>query len=175
MEHYTEAIVLNRDSKNDLDASLSLYTKDLGRIIAKAKSIRRLTSKLSGHLTPGALIKVRIIEKNGNGHQIIDALSFYYKVDLEILRFLSFINSMTPLNEPDLHLWYEAKKILESGKINIEGYRRILKIIGYDPKNAQCDNCGSTKIAYFVPSDIMFLCSKCLSVSGINKDDIFSI
>lgn len=176
VEHYTKAFVLSREPRRELDASLTLYTKDLGKMTAKAKSIRCITSKLSGHLAPGSLVNVRIIEKNGNGHQIVDALSTRVEVSPESLRFLDFVNMLTPIGAPDLRLWHEMESILmKEIPPSKSAYQSIISLMGYDPKNAACDNCGSRQIVYFVPRDIMFLCVNCSLNSRLKQDETFQI
>lgn len=175
VEHYTEAIVMSREPKGELDGVLILYTKDLGKVIAKAKSIRRITSKLSGHLTLGSMAKVRIVEANGNGHQLIDALSSRSKITLGSLRFLDFINKLTPVGVPDPRLWHELDRALSEDRISKTSYRQVISVIGYDAGNAPCDNCRTIQIAYFAPRDIMFLCSRCFFNSGLKEDEAFSI
>ena len=157
VEYYTKALVLGRTPRGDIDGTLTLYTKELGRVSAKAKSLRKLTSKLSGHLIPGRLANVRIVEMGGDTKQVVDALSLPSKASQEFLKFLDFIRQMAPIGMPDLHLWHELERAAIRGTIDKDTYKRIISIMGYDAKNAICDNCGSVKIAYFVPRDIMFL------------------
>lgn len=175
VEHYTKAIVLAREPKGELDAVVTLYTKDLGKVIAKVKSIRRITSKLSGHLTPGSLAKIRIVERNGNGHQLVDALSSKTKVTLDLLRLLDFVDKITPRGVPDFHLWHEAESAISKNSVTKGIYHRLISIAGYDIKGASCDNCGSHQIAYFVPHDIIFLCGRCFSGSRLKEDEAFPI
>lgn len=175
VEYYTKALVLGRASRGDLDGTLTLYTKELGRVSAKVKSLRKLTSKLSGHLTPGRLANVRIVEMGGNTKQVVDALSLPSKTSPEFLKFLDFIRELSPIGMPDLHLWHELEQAAINGAGGKDTYRRIISIMGYDARNAICDNCGSVKIAYFVPRDIMFLCSRCLNDSPLKEDEVFSI
>jgi len=175
VEHYTKAVVLDREPRGELDASLTLYTKDFGKIVAKAKSIRRFTSKLSGHLTPGSFVKIRVVERNGNGHQVVDALSTKVGVTKELLRFLSFISKVAPLSMPDLHMWHEVQFALQRERVDKSLYHRIISLMGYDIEGAVCVNCESPKIAYFLPEDIMFLCDRCIERSGIEKNEYFPI
>ncbi len=174
VEYYTRALVLSRTSRGYLDGTLNLYTKELGRVSAKVKSLRKLTSKLSGHLTPGRLANVRIVEM-GDTKQVVDALSLPSKTSTEFLKFLDFIHQLSPVGIPDLHLWHELEQASLNGTSDKDTYRRIISIMGYDAKNAICDSCGSVKIAYFMPRDIIFLCSRCLSDSRLKKDEVFSI
>lgn len=175
VEHYTKAFVLAREPKGELDAAITLCTKDFGKIIAKAKSIRRITSKLSGHLTPGSLAEVRIVERNGNGHQVVDALSTPVEVTLDSLRFLDFINKLMLVGVPDPRLWHELERAISQNSLSKANYHRVISIMGYDTKNALCDNCGSRQIAYFLPRDIMFLCSRCFIGSGLQHNEAFPI
>ena len=61
-EHFTEA-----------DSLITFYTKDFGKVGAKAKGAKRIVSKLSAHLEPLNFVLVRLIE--GRGFQIADALT----------------------------------------------------------------------------------------------------
>ena len=61
-EHFTEA-----------DSLITFYTKDFGKVVAKAKGAKRIVSKLSAHLEPLNFVLVRLIE--GRGFQIADALT----------------------------------------------------------------------------------------------------
>ncbi|MDO8574288.1 MAG: recombination protein O N-terminal domain-containing protein, partial [bacterium] len=70
--YFNEAIVLDREPSGETDNRFSIYAKGFGKIVARGKSTRKITSKLSGHLEPGNLVKVRLIEKNGL--QVVDAL-----------------------------------------------------------------------------------------------------
>ena len=41
VEYYTKALVLGRAPRGDLDGTLTLYTKELGRVSAKVKRDRK--------------------------------------------------------------------------------------------------------------------------------------
>ena len=65
----------NKISK-EIDAQIVLYTRDFGKVLAKAKSARKMTSKLNGHLQPLNFINARLIEKTPVGRfQVVDALT----------------------------------------------------------------------------------------------------
>lgn len=63
-EIITDAIVLDKQESGDFDALVTLYTEELGKVSARAKSSRKITSKLSAHIEPGALTTVRLIARN---------------------------------------------------------------------------------------------------------------
>jgi len=166
-EYFTRGIILERESSGESDDSLVIFTKDLGKIRAKVKSVKRIISKLSGHLQVGSLCDIRLTKKNNI--QLIEAISYKSALSADLHCFLGFINQMTPYESPDHHLWYAIEYVIDKD-IFISGedilrrkvYRRLLDIMGFGPRLAKCSDCGTPKIAYFVPSDIMFLCSNSL-------------
>src|SRR3990170_8613190 len=48
----TEAIVLRQRKLGEADRILTLYTPALGKLDAKAKGVRKTTSRMAGHLQP---------------------------------------------------------------------------------------------------------------------------
>lgn len=167
-EYFTRGIVLGRETKGESDDSFTLYTKDLGKVRATAKSTKRIVSKLSGHLQVGAVCDLRLTKKNSI--QLIEAMSLKSSLSADLHRFLGFVDQMTPYESPDHHLWHAIEYVIEkdifiSGEDAIKSkvYRRLLDIMGFGPRLARCSDCGTSKIAYFIPSDIMFLCSNSLA------------
>ena len=174
IEHYTEGIVLDRNPRGEMDAIVTLYTKDLGKVSALTKSIRKITSKLSGHLMPGNRVRLRIVERNSV--QAIDALSEKPESDMrEFLPFLHFLNEVLPHGEADLNLWHRTNGIIEKCNFKPETYRYILELLGFGPDEAVCGSCGENEIAHFSMPDIMFLCSRCRDRSRIPDDEIINI
>ncbi len=58
----TEAIVLKRINYGETDRILTLFTKDLGKISAIAKGVRKQGSRLAGHLEPGSIVQVELAQ-----------------------------------------------------------------------------------------------------------------
>ncbi len=162
-EYFTKALVLDQENAGEADRRVFLYTEELGKVAARAKSARKITSKLAGHLEPMTFSDVRIIEKNGL--QIVDALSFKKIKKSEVnLKFLRFIKEMTFEFQPDRHLWIIIKKIFHRGeKSDSVPYGEILKIMGFDPKFATCQICQSRHVNYFFETEQIFLCKRCSS------------
>lgn len=169
-EHFTEALVLDNQDKGELDALITLYTRDFGKVIARSKSVRKITSKLSGHLQPLNFINARLIEKNG--FQIVDALTIDAMPNFsnnpknpEILKknlnVAKFINDMTYELQEDSRLWQAIKKIFASNFEEKIIYHGILKIIGFDPKFAICAFCHKNETRFFIKMDHSFLCQNC--------------
>jgi DNA repair protein RecO (recombination protein O) len=171
-EIVTEAIVLESKTRWSGDRQVSLFTKDLGKIEAKATSGAKITSKLSPHLNTMNFSQVRLVYKNN--YIITDALiknrfeGLRKKTELteKALEVISVINLITPPNLKDLELWYYLITGLNK---NIFDSRILLKILGYDPKMATCFMCGKKGVSYFLALDQSFVCEKCAEKIDVLK------
>jgi recombinational DNA repair protein (RecF pathway) len=177
LEHYTTAIVLGIEPRGEIDAAVTLYTKDFGKLTAKAKSFRKITSKLAGHLMPGNLVQVRLIEHgDGKALQVLDVLSEKPKGNLvDLLHFLNFLAKTTPVALPDLRLWHEAEQAVREGDFTPKRYRRMLAELGLASGELSCDDCASKNVAYFVPGEVIFLCANSMRKLNIAEDDAVKI
>ncbi len=162
-EYFTEALVLDTEDSAELDKSIYLYTKELGKVVAKAKSIRKITSKLAAHLQPLSFVKVRLVEKNG--FRVVDALAFErIRVSQQALFLVQFIKEMTFELQSDKNLWLLIKKIPQDLRDNKKtSYQSLLRVLGFAPDFARCNVCGSKFIAYFSKTEQIFLCRRCAS------------
>ncbi|OGZ53226.1 MAG: hypothetical protein A3B25_02670 [Candidatus Ryanbacteria bacterium RIFCSPLOWO2_01_FULL_48_26] len=158
-EYLSEAIVLDKETSGDLDIRVSLFTKKFGKLKARAKSARRIVSKLSPHLEPGNVVRVRLIEKNGL--QVVDALKQRF---LPVLPSnLYFLNQIIAEGEPDLRLW-------QSIVSHNFSWVHILEILGWDPREAACALCAGEKPAFFSIFKQELFCDGCaskMSVGGL--------
>jgi recombinational DNA repair protein (RecF pathway) len=162
IEYFTSALVLDAEDVGELDKRVFLYTKELGKVGAKARSTRKITSKLSAYLEPFNFVKIRLIEKNG--FQVVDALNFdKVEISPENSVFLQFIKEMTFEFQPDKQLWFYLRRKKFS-------YRQVLKILGFDPDFAVCQICGRKSVAYFSKTEQTFFCRQC--AFKIPKNDL---
>jgi len=176
-ERYTPALVLSREDKNDQDILFTLYTKDLGKIRAIAKSARKITSKLTGHLTQGKVVNVRVIDKGS--FQLLDSLSSGKRcADREVLKLLHFLDNMMPYNQPDLHVWHIAKEVIGRCQIEPIVYGELLRVMGFAsssasafPACAKCKGERSPTTLFYIP-DLVFLCSNCGADVRIDENDL---
>lgn len=167
-EHSTKAFVLDSENINELDKLVYLYTEDLGKVVAKAKSARKITSKLAAYLEPLNFIRIRLIEKNN--FQIIDALNFDKIIaSPQNLAISRFIKEMTAELQPDKKLW---RFIRQSAEKNFS-YCPLLKILGFDPDFASCRICDCQPIDFFSKNDQIFFCQRCSS--KIPKNELILI
>jgi recombinational DNA repair protein (RecF pathway) len=174
IEHYTKGIVLDRKIRGEIDGTVVLYTEGLGKISAFVKSIRRPTSKLSGHLMPGKMVKVRMVEKNNI--QAVDVLSEKNLCDPRpLLSFIKFLDEVIPYGEPDSSLWHGIENIVENRDFSPRTYNNLLRILGFGGESVACGYCTSREIEYFSIADIMFLCNNCLKKVVLNRDGLIKI
>ena len=158
-EYVSEAVVLHQEYNGDLDSRCAIFTKHFGKISGKVKSVRRITSKLAGHLQPGNRVTVRFVETGGL--QLVDALK-EAKQNLTPAD-LYFLDRLLAEGEPDFALWQE----LTAAKFD---WRRVLKILGWDPSQAECSSGRSCLSggqdqppAAFSPANQEFFCELCAS------------
>ncbi len=157
-EYLSEAVVLDKETSGDLDIRVSLFTKKFGKLVAKAKSARRIVSKLSPHLEPGNIVQARLIEKNG--FHVVDVLKLS-RLDISPSN-LFFLNQIIAEAEPDFRLW----RSIVSGSFK---WASILEILGWDPREAACGLCSLEKPAAFNVSQQELLCGGCASKSRQNN------
>ncbi len=185
IEYYTEALVLGKEDVNEADGLVYFYTKDLGKVIGKAKGVRKMTSKLNAHLEPFNFVNVRLVSGRNHYFQIADALSF--KTDLTkkikkspqnlsiFLRIIDFIKEATFELQPDFNLWQTINKMVSSDIKETSAFRLILKELGFDPEFAECGLCRNKNIVYFLKKDQIFLCEKCGHSSKIPENELILI
>ncbi|OGM91768.1 DNA repair protein RecO [Candidatus Wolfebacteria bacterium RIFCSPLOWO2_01_FULL_38_11] len=172
-EYITEALVLDKEESGEMDGLITLYTEELGKVVCRAKSIKKSVSKLNGHIEPLNFVLSRLIEKGS--FQMVDALTIESNIDLKdnpeilakFLRILGFLKTMTFEFHPDLRLWAAIKKIFKERAANDYNekliYGAFLKIFGFDPEFASCALCHRKEAAAFVKSEHLFLCNNCTS------------
>lgn len=138
-EYQSEAVVLDAAPVGEADTRFSLFTERFGRIVARAKSARKITSKLTPHLQVGDVADVRIVEKNGL--RLADALKSrrlpHAPNDLRML------NRMMHDAERDSGLW----QTLQSPAYD---WRAMLKLLGWDPTHASCIHCARRATAFLI-------------------------
>ncbi|MFH0890536.1 MAG: recombination protein O N-terminal domain-containing protein [Candidatus Liptonbacteria bacterium] len=158
-EYLGRAIVLDLMPRGKSDARVVLFMEKIGKLTARAQSLRKITSKLAAHLQPGNIARVRVIEK-GKLVQVVDALKTGKAgMDVEKLRQLS---GLLAENQPEIKLWQEAA---EDGI----SWRNILKLLGWDPDHAACRVCGHLEVASFHPQTQDFFCGECSSQLDVNE------
>ena len=167
-EYFSEALVLDQEDVGELDRRIYLYTEELGKVVAKVKSARKIISKLSGHLQPLNFVNVRLVEKGG--FQITDALTIKkLPKNKDIFKLLQFLKEMTFEIQPDKKLWFIIKKNLWAATAPKISYKPFLEALGFDPKFAQCQVCRNKTVNYCSKTEQVFLCRGCGDKFGIDE------
>ena len=163
-EYVTEAIVLHKEPVRDADARYSFLTKKFGKVVGKATSSRKITSKLAGHLEPGTLVTARFVERGGT--QIVDALKrgklAAAPADLRLLAALLAEGESEPL------LWEK----MEEGQFS---WRATLALLGWDPQHAACERCGKAATAFSVARQHFFCASCAANASKFGHDELILV
>lgn len=175
-ECITDALVIDREESGEQDARVFLYTEALGGVVAKATSIRKITSKLATHLEPLNFVKVRLIERGNNGstgYQIGDALTLHcadaWRASKESLRagleLASIFKEGGFRGDPEAEVWRTLVGMFQHAPTPpYTAYgARLLAALGFDPRYAACGTCGKEHPARFSFSALAFFCDRCFS------------
>lgn len=158
VEHCTKALVLDKENLGDLDSRVYLYCRGIGKISAKVKSARKITSKLASHLEPGNFVAVRLIELGG--FQAVDALSDgFLPRSPKTITALRLIREMTADQDFDPELW----EMIEKQELNTGA---ILTCLGFAPQLASCRFCQQSNPTHFLIKDLEYSCHSCLVQAG---------
>jgi recombinational DNA repair protein (RecF pathway) len=159
-EYVTRAVVLEKNPMGEYDMRVSLFSEKLGKIEARARSARKILSKLSAHLEPGTLSIVRIVENRGM--HIADALKAG-TTGLTI-RDLEAVNRLVAAHQKDAALW----NVL-SGNFS---WARALTALGWDPQHGACAQCKQAPVGAFYIENQEFYCPTCLISLGVSQNEL---
>ena len=157
-EYVTDAVVLAKRANGEFDARYALFTKKFGKMTGRAKSSRKITSKLAGHLEPGSVVKIRFIEKTCV--QIVDVLKVA-RIAISLGN-LAALDRLIPEMEADEPLWRQISEEPFS-------WLAVIKSLGWDPGEALCAGCGRKDISHFFIPRQEFFCEACL-FRGASRD-----
>src|SRR3989442_6210389 len=105
----TEAIILRQRRLGEADRFLTLYTPVHGKFDAKAKGVRKTTSRMSGHLQP--LTRCMVQLAHGRANDVVagcETLESFQKLrdDLDLLSralyVAELVDRMTPERAPSI-------------------------------------------------------------------------
>ncbi|MCR4275280.1 MAG: DNA repair protein RecO [Candidatus Wolfebacteria bacterium] len=173
-EYFTEALVLAKKENGEADATVHLYSEKLGRVIAKAKGLKRIKSKLSAYLEPLNFINIRLV---GNGRmQVVDALpserNNFQEIKISAEKLAKFLTITNFINEtvfefqPDQQLWHTIVYIFKNNLGLEDAYKIILRDLGFDPQFAVCEICQKENPEFFNKENQTFLCKAHSSKEG---------
>ncbi len=170
-EIVTEAIVLDKENLREQDQRVYLYTKDLGKVIAKTVSTRKILSKLAAHLEPLNRVTARLVSRGdgaeATGMMLVDALSDDTAAALkkdpqrlaQSIRICALIHQSIPVGVPDEDLWNFLEHLRSGNQYTT--FDAALHALGFRAQFARCQICDRTQPEYFVPGDNFFICTAC--------------
>lgn len=134
MLYKTEAIILKSNNLGEIDRLITAYSKDLGKILIKAKSVRKNQAKLKGHLEPFTLSYLMIAPAKGfniiTGAETVNNFS-ELKKDLTKLAFSCYIadlvNNLIAGPEKDTRIWQLLTYTFEELDKKSEDFFQIIK------------------------------------------------
>lgn len=68
--HETDAVVLRAIHYSEADSVLSVYTRDMGRVSAMAKGVRKPTSRMGGRVQPGVWSRLTLHKGRGDMYSL---------------------------------------------------------------------------------------------------------
>lgn len=176
--YQTEAIVIRRTNLGEADRILTLFTRDLGKIRAVAKGVRRPQSKLGGHVE--LLTHSRLMLARGRSLDIITQAQTItnflpLKDDLERtacgLYVAELVDAFTAERAEDPALFDLLVDILahlaQSPRTDIVlryAELQLLSQVGYRPELQRCGDCKAPlqpRTNFFSPSHGGVLCHIC--------------
>lgn len=185
----SEAIIIRRNDWRENDSRVVLYTKNFGKISLVARGVKKLRSKIAGHIEPISLVDIMVLPGRAYdylGSAISRQAYLNIKNDLNALYFagaaLSLFDAQVKEEEPDADLYDFLKYWLElvNEKCQLEILKdqgellynyfaiKLFTILGYRPQLYHCVECHK-KIEvggnYFNLRLGGLICPDCLAIS----------
>lgn len=176
----TEAIVLRQRRLGEADRFVTLYTPVYGKLDAKAKGVRKTTSRMSGHLQP--LTRCMLQLAHGHANDVVagcETLESFQKLrdDLDLLSralyVAELVDRMTPEHAPSIatyRLLAETLRRLETSvtpDITVRHFEmKLLDQSGFRPELECCVNCRNPlrpEEHSFAPLSGGVVCPSCAS------------
>jgi DNA repair protein RecO (recombination protein O) len=173
-----EGVVLGRRNLGEADRILTLFTREFGRLQAKAKAVRKTTSRLAGRLEPfthasfllargkavDVVAQVEVVEGHGQLRADLRRLGYAWLV-------AELVVQLVPEGEPHpevFRLLVETLRLLEHSDPAVAAAwcgLRLFGDLGYRPSTDRCPVCGRPP----APRDVWsprfggFTCGPCAS------------
>jgi DNA repair protein RecO (recombination protein O) len=168
-EYYTRALVLGTEDIGEADLLVHLFTEECGKVIAKARGIRKIKSKSAGHIQPLRFARVRFVSsrrESSNNYILMDVLwddSIYTEEHHDFLSLIRVLDVMTPESQPEPRLWSLLETAFSKPYKPSDVGRVMLQILGHNPQHQVCARCGKKETKTFVVLEELFLCAACAS------------
>lgn len=136
MEYHTsEAIVLKKISYGECDALYDIYTKEFGKVRARAQGVKKEGAKLKGHLEPLSLVLVTFV-LGKHGERLTHAVMMRFWEGIRqsqeklfaALRITALMDEKSFSGQKDERLWellLESLLVLDEREFSEEVFRRF--------------------------------------------------
>lgn len=151
-----EGVVLGRHGLGEADRVLDLFTREFGRLRAKAKAVRRTTSRLAGKLEP--FTHARFLLARGRALDVVAQVEVVdghadLREDLHRLGYAWLLADLTLQLVPEAEPHPEVFGLLLDGLELLRRYEpglvaswfglRLFGELGYRPSQDRCPSCGA--------------------------------
>ncbi|NCU42192.1 MAG: DNA repair protein RecO [Candidatus Moranbacteria bacterium] len=162
MEYRYTAIILGKRDVGEMDRLYTFFTREGGKVTAKAVGVRKSNAKLCAHLETGNFTTLTVMKQRGMG-RIVSAFcekryfseEMSFEVSQEVMHILSLLNRIIEENEKDealFHLCYTflevSQEILQRGEeekvfLLVQGFLfQLLSQLGMAPHIQKCTSCN---------------------------------
>lgn len=177
----TKGIIIKRTDLGEADKILSIFTPNLGKVSAVARGVRKITSKLGGHLE--LFCSVDLILAQGKNLDVVTSaqknyyfknLCFNLKRTSHAYYICELVDKFTPDNFKDTRLYNLLffaldninREVFLDGKMGLilNGFKiKLLGILGYGPEFKKCLKCNKNGVGKFFSFSLGgVLCEDCL-------------
>ncbi|MFH1291828.1 MAG: DNA repair protein RecO [bacterium] len=154
-----QALVLTRRDFREVDQIISFYTKDLGKLDLLAKGVKKITSKNSGNLLPGALVEIEIAKGKEVDHLTkVQPLELFKNSRKDLKKILmvdyvvKLVDKLVSVGEKDQEVFFilfDWLCFLERNDTVCESLIfgfiiQLFKILGFQMDLENCIECGTT-------------------------------
>lgn len=174
----TEAVVLRRQDHGETDRLVTVYTPTLGKLVLRAKGVRKPTSRKAGHLelfahslllvakghTWDLITQAEVIHPFPQVHEEMLRANYAYYVAELIDRFTTEHDENRPLFDL-LVATLDRLDTLPKLDVTLRFFElRLLNLTGYQPQLFRCVNCSDElqpAINYWSHAEGGVLCPRC--------------
>ena len=161
----TQGLILKSEDFREADKRFSFYTRDFGKMIGLARGVRKIKSKLAGHLQPFCVLDLAIAPGQRHNHLTgvtinkkllpldnltkiglaqklllaVDNLTKPEKLDQKIFDLIStFLSELKNIQNPTTH-----DSLLTTHHLLGDAFIfKLLSFLGYQPHLFKCVKCG---------------------------------
>jgi len=147
----TEGIILKKAGLNEVDRLLTVYTKELGKVLVSAKGVRKLESKLRYSIESISCVQLILVEGKNFlilKDTVLKNQFLKIKKDLEKIKIAKeiadLIDEAIAGEEKDENIWKLILNIFKDlnnvdstyAKASVDKFQKnLIELLGYDPEH----------------------------------------